>query len=195
MIIKNEENEKIKQTTAELENMQNGNTKMYEAVKKIKHLRPPQKLLMKGKRGLTTNPAEQSKIIAEYFKETFYKNKQPRTIIPPTGMTIPFTAAEIRKAIAKMKPNESPGCDEIPVELIKYEPDKIHEQIAKIYNNMAETGDIPKEVTYCILKSHQKPNKAKGPPSNLRPIILLSSLRKILAALSPAESKIGWRQK
>ena len=37
-IIKNEENEKIKQTTAELENMQNDNTKMYEAVKNIKRL-------------------------------------------------------------------------------------------------------------------------------------------------------------
>ena len=47
---------------------------------------------------------------------------------------------------------------------------------------MAETGDIPKEVTYGILKPLQKPNKAKGPPSNLRQIILLSSLRKILVA-------------
>ena len=97
-------------------------------------------------------------------------------------MTIPFTANEIRKAIVKLKPIKSPGCDEIPVKLIKYAPDRINEQIAKIYNNMAETGDIPKEVTYGILKPLQKPNNAKGPPSNLRPIILLSSIRKILAA-------------
>ena len=83
-IIKNEENGKIKQTTVELANMQNDNTKMYEAVKKIKRLRPSQKLLIKGKNGLIANPAERSKIIAEYFKETFYKNKRPRTIIPPT---------------------------------------------------------------------------------------------------------------
>ena len=69
------ENEKIKQTTAKLENMQNDNTRMFEEVKKIKRLRPPQKLLIKGINGLTANPAEQSKIIAEYFKETFYKNK------------------------------------------------------------------------------------------------------------------------
>ena len=96
-------------------------------------------------------------------------------------MALPFTANEIRKAIAKMKPNKSPGCDEIPVELIKYAPDRINEQIAKIYNNMAETGDIPKEVMYGILKPLQKPNKANGPPSNLRPIILLCSLHKILA--------------
>ena len=40
-----------------------------------------------------------------------------------------------------MKPNKSPGCDKIPVELIKYAPERMHEQIAKIYN-MAETGDI-----------------------------------------------------
>ena len=59
---------------------------MYAAVKKIKRLRPPQKLLIKGKNGLTTNPAEKSKIIAEYFKDTLYKNKQPSTIIPPTRM-------------------------------------------------------------------------------------------------------------
>ena len=102
--------------------------------------------------------------------------------MPPTRMAIPFTANEIRKAIAKMEPNKSPGCDEIPVELIKHAPDKIHEQIAKIYNNMAETVDIPKEVTHGILKPLQKPSKANCPPSNLRPIILLYSLRKILAA-------------
>ena len=59
---------------------------------------------------------------------------------------------------------------------------QIEYMIAKIYNNVAETGDIPKEVTYGIFKPLQKPNKAKGPPWNLRPIILLSSPRKILAA-------------
>ena len=79
---------------------------MYEAVKKIKHLRPPQKLLIKGKNGMTANPAEQSKIIVEYFKEKFYNNKQTRTIIPPTRMTIPFTTNEIQKAISKMKPKK-----------------------------------------------------------------------------------------
>ena len=98
----------------------------------------------KRKNGLITNPTEQSKIIAEYFKETFHKNKQPRAIIPTTRMTISLTVNEIRKAIDKMKPNKTPGCDEIPVELIKYAPDKIHEQMAKIYN------------TWQKLDTHQK---------------------------------------
>ena len=108
-------------------------------------------------------------------------------------MKIPFTANEIRKAITKMKPNKSTGRDEIPVELIKYAPDKIHEQIAKIYNNMAETGDIPKEFTYGIVKPLQKPNKAKGPLLNLRRIIIFSFLRRSLQHVSPAESKIESR--
>jgi len=81
-----------------------------------------------------------------------------------------------------MKTNKNLGCDEIPIELIKHSPPVIFQTIANIYNNMAETNDIPKEITYGILKPLQKPGKAKGPPSNLRPIILLSSLRKILAA-------------
>eukprot|EP00111_Clytia_hemisphaerica_P018801 TCONS_00055582-protein len=93
-------------------------------------------------------------------------------------MLAPFTSVEIIKAVKKMKRNRSPGCDEIPIELIKFAPETIHQQIANIYNNIAETGNIPKEITYGILKPLQKPNKAKGPPSNLRPIVLLSSLRK-----------------
>ena len=78
-IIKNEENEKIKQTTAELENLQNDNTKMYEAVKKIKHLRPPQKRLIKGKNGLTANTAEQIRLLRNILKRCSIKinNQEP----------------------------------------------------------------------------------------------------------------------
>ena len=75
-----------------------------------------------------------------------------------------------------MKLSKSPGCDEIPVELIKYAPKTIHEQIAGIYNTMTETGDTPRKIIFGTLKPLKKPNKAKDPPSNLIPIILLSFL-------------------
>ena len=80
-----------------------------------------------------------------------------------------------------MKNNKSPGKDDITVELLKHAPYEIYEHIANIYNKMSETGDIPDEITHGLLRALQKPGKAKGPPSNLRPIILLSILRKILA--------------
>ena len=44
-----------------------------------------------------------------------------------------------------------------------------------------ETGNYPKELKIGHLTPIQKPGKPKGPPENLRPIILLSILRKILA--------------
>ena len=61
-------------------------------------------------------------------------------------MALLFTADEIQKVIAKMKPSKSPGCDEILVELIKYPPENIHQQIAEMYNIMTETGDTPGEI-------------------------------------------------
>ena len=79
-------NEKVKKIMRELENMQNDNTKVYEAGKKIKRLKRPQKLLMKGKDGLTANPTEHSNIFVEYFTKIFNKNKQPIRAVPPTQM-------------------------------------------------------------------------------------------------------------
>jgi len=45
---------------------------------------------------------------------------------------------------------------------------------------MAETGDSPDELTQGLLSPLQKPGKPRGPTGNLRPIILLSIIRKIL---------------
>ena len=86
-----------------------------------------------------------------------------------------------KSAVWTLKDNKSPGMDQINVELIKYSPEVVYEKIADIYNNIAATGKHPNEITHGILRALQKPGKPKGPTSNLRPIILLSVLRKILA--------------
>ena len=46
---------------------------------------------------------------------------------------------------------------------------------------MAKTGNIPDEGIEGVLVPLPTPGKPQGPPANLRPIILLSRLRKILA--------------
>ena len=48
-------------------------------------------------------------------------------------------------------------------------------------NQLIETGIYPEEINTGILNPLQKPGKPKGPVQNLRPVILLSVLRKILA--------------
>ena len=94
-----------------------------------------------------------------------------------------------------MKMNKTPGCDEIPVELIMYAPDCVYDSIAEIFNQIASDGDCPKEINHGILVPLQKPGKPRGPASNLRPIILLYTLRKILAVciMDRAGSRLDYK--
>jgi len=144
-ILKRDENERINRTIKDLERIPHNNTKMYEAVKNINRMEPQQPLLIRGENGLTTNSTEQAKIVAEHFRNTFFKNAEPMDNIPETPIRTPFTVIEINKAVNKIK-NKNPGYDEI-LELIKHSPLVIFQTIANIYNNMAETNDIPKEIT------------------------------------------------
>ena len=48
---------------------------------------------------------------------------------------------------------------------------------------MAKTGDYPEEIKKGVLIPIPKPGKKQGPPQNLRPIVLLSILRKTLAII------------
>ena len=64
---------------------------------------------------------------------------------------------------------------------MKYAPDQIHQETADILNLMAETGQTPNVLTEGILIPLPKPKKKNQPKINLRPIILLSTLRKITA--------------
>ena len=101
--------------------------------------------------------------------------------IEPTEMKRPFTEVEIRKLVSRLKNKKSTGIDDISAEMIKCSPKIGYQQIADIFNEMAKTGNIPDEVLEGVLVPLPKPGKPQGPPTNLRPIILLSTLRKILA--------------
>ena len=93
-------------------------------------------------------------------------------------MEIPFTSKEIKENV---KNNKSTGCDGISAELLKQSPETIYDMIAEIYNETDSTGERPKEFILGTVCAIQKPGKKKGPIANLRPITLLSMLRKILA--------------
>ena len=96
-------------------------------------------------------------------------------------MDSPLTTEEVEKAIKKLKNNKAAGIDNLAAEQLKYGPSMITKIIAYILNTTAETGEHPKEIRTGLLNPLQKPGKKRGPLSNLRPIILLSILRKILA--------------
>ena len=98
---------------------------------------------------------------------------------PRKEMKQPFTKEEVSTAAKKLKGKRSPGPDEREHELIKYVPTEIRHKIAKIFNSVASKIDHAGELILGLLKPLQKPGKSKGPPKNLRPIILLPVLRKL----------------
>ena len=123
-------------------------------------------------------------IITKYFKKMFAPedNKQNIKIYPPIEMNKPFTGEEIQKAARNLKNGKSAGADNLQAEYIKYADIIIHEHIADIYNEVARKGNYPEELKLGLLLPIQKPNKKqKGADlDHLRPIMLLSVLRKIL---------------
>ena len=96
-------------------------------------------------------------------------------------MKKPFTKEEIKKAVMSLKNGKSPRIDQVYGEMLKYGPEIIFVEIAEIFNLISESGVYPTEIKEGILIPIQKPVKKAGPSGNLRPIILLSTLRKILA--------------
>ena len=61
--------------------------------------------------------------------------------------------------------------------------DSIHKHIANIFNETAKTDVFPRELKEGILIPLQKPGKEKGKVENLRPVILLNIIRKVLAII------------
>jgi len=189
-IVKNLEERELDEKLKYIEGMKNDSNKTHHAVRELRNLKPKKPLYVEDENNQIAGSVEaQIKVIHEHFKnvlgpevdennnEINYENHKYK----PKKMEKPFTTDEIEKAVKSMKNGKSAGIDELHSELLKYAPSCVKQEIADILNTVAETGEYPKELRTGILTPLQKPGKKKGPPANLRPIILLSVLRKILA--------------
>ncbi len=175
------EEERIEDDIEEIEKSKEDSTRMFKAIRKIHRNKPKDEIMVNGEEGQTSNDKEATEII-KFFKNFFNaENQQKFNEVPPTKMRIRFTQDEVGKAIKSLKNNKSAGIDDVVAEQLKYGPQEINQGIADLLNSIAKTGKHPKEVKEGILIPLPKPGKKKGPPGNLRPIILLSMLRKIIA--------------
>ena len=177
-----EETVQIEKKIEDLEKHKNDSTKMFKAIKALKISEPKKEIIVDSENGMVTDENTQCAIITDFFRNMFFKeNEDPFPDIKPQEMKTPFTPEEVGKAIKSLKNNKSPGSDQLKSELLKFGPNIIHQEIAEILNEIAKTGTYPQEVKNGLLIPLPKPGKRQGPPGNLRPIILLSILRKILA--------------
>ena len=96
-------------------------------------------------------------------------------------MSEPFTWKEIYEASLKLNNNKRPDNNGLQAEHIKYAPKCVHQDIASLLSEVAETGTYPIELKHGLMIPIQKPGKQKGKVENIRPFILLSILRKLLS--------------
>ena len=183
--LKAAEERELDQKMKHLESLKDDNTKYYYVMRDIQSINRNRKtsIIVKDPEGNVPGSTEDKiKIIQQYFKDTLAPEemKTEYLTVPPCAMTKEFTASGIQLIAKKLNNDKAAGPDKLKAEFIKYAPMSTYEQIATIFNSTAATGDEPKALTHGLLHPVPKPGKKKGPPENLRPIILLSILRKIL---------------
>ena len=92
---------------------------------------------------------------------------------------------EVQEAASKLKNNRACGPDFVPNELLKYAcaHNETAQWIAQLLNAAVEGKIHLNEIGDGILIPLQKPGKPRGPLSNLRPVVLLNGIRKLLSLI------------
>ena len=130
---------------------------------------------MHDEHGCTSNdPTETGKLISEYLGDQFRSDVET-SMSPLEGehhpLPIPIQPKEVESSMKKLK-----------YELPKYAADMLAQPIADIFNQALEEQQ-PLSIGHGVLILLQKPGKPRGPLSSLRPIVLLTALRKTLSLL------------
>ena len=176
------ETDRLNDKLLNLESVKNDCDKYYRAIRELKQNTPKQSLCVFDDDNLIVGTEEEQVVeISKHFQRVLGPDDVVNTKhYPPTPMIVPFNSNEIDKAAKSMPNGKACGIDRMHAEHVKYANDVTHDVIAQILNETAETGNYPEEIKIGILTPLPKPGKAKGPRENLRPIILLSIIRKIL---------------
>ena len=158
-------------------------TKVYQALNHL-YQKPFQNPIVHDSDGKTiSNAQEIYETIHKHFEAHFTDekvNKIEPFIGPPKPLNNPISCEEVSDAVRKLNNNKSAGNDSISAEMIKYGPPELHNQIAPTINNIFEKHE-DLHLGEGILVALQKPGKTKGPVKNLRPVILLPIIRKIVS--------------
>ena len=159
---------------SEVERLHDG-ANMFRAVQEMTR-KPASKLRIQDDSGrVICNAAELNERVTHHFGQQF---SDPRVMELPA---MPITPVEVQRAISKLNSGRACGHDDLPADLLKSTADLITPAaIAAIFNDALEhheSLDIGKGVLILV----QKPGKPVGPLTSVRPIVLLSALRKTLS--------------
>ena len=158
-----------------------GNAQMFKAVKILNRKQFENPIVHDKKGKSITNKQEVHNVIKEHFSNHFFEKKTTTRIkLNDHKLENEITIDEVTKSIFKVNNNRESAYDKITAEMIKYGPEELHQRITNILNNCIN-NNIDIKTGFGLLAALQKPGKTKGPVTNLRPVILLPIIRKILS--------------
>ena len=171
---------------ARVENFHNG-AKAFAAIKELKDQAPRSKVIVHDEMNEIIHDKEKAvEKIASHFKSQF-TSKEAEELEPffgnPRPLKNPISIEEVENAIRRLKNRKAVGPDALPIEVIKATGKEGAIFIAKVLNKAFEKHESL-DVGRGILSAIQKVGKPKGPMSSLRPIVLLTCLRKILSLIT-----------
>ena len=169
---------------SEVEHLHDG-PKMFRAVREMTR-KPASKLKIQDDSGrVICNAAELNERVTHHFGRQFSDPKVmelPAFTGVPSPLTMPITPVEVQRAISKLNSGRACGHDDLPADLLKSTADLIAPSIATIFNDALEYHE-PLDIGKGVLILLQKPGKPVGPLTSVRPIVLLSALRKTLSLI------------
>ena len=178
-----DERQKFENEMSNLEQYKDDSNRYHAVLRAMNHNTSKESLYVYDKdKNIPSTDNQKANLIANHFQRVLAPDDaEPNNkSYPPCQMSTPFNEDEIKKATSSMKNGKSCGIDGLNAEYLKYAPTEVHRDTANLLNKIAATGDHPDELKLGILSPLPKPGKPKGPPENLRPIVLLSIIRKIL---------------
>ena len=168
---------------------------MFKAVQLMTR-KPSRKPIVHDQKGrFIADDQEAASAVRSHFHDQFRGNVDAG-VEPFTGrprsLQRQISSAEVSNALKKLNNGRSPGPDGVPGELLKYGRENLAPHIACLFNSMFTTHQHL-DLGCGTLVPFQKPGKTVGPPGNLRPIVLLTSLCKTLSiiTLRRISSKVG----
>jgi exonuclease III len=177
-------------------NKMHDHTQIFKSVKAMKRKPFENPYITDATNKQITNPEAMYNAIKTHFNNHFY-DPNMTNVEPFTGearpLDKPITTEEVSAAAKKLNNNRAPGIDRISAELIKYAPREVHDQISHILNEAIQKHQ-PITLGNGILVALQKPGKPKGPVKNLRPVILLPIIRKIMSIIVLARIRPAYEQ-
>ena len=176
--------ERLDRMASEVERLHDG-AKMFRAVREMTR-RPATQLTLHDDAGrIISNSTEINTRVTGHFTRQFTDptvDSLDAFTGEPSQLTRPITPEEVTLAIGKLNTGWASGHDDIPAEFLKCSAELLSHTIANIFNDALqhhELLDIGKGVLILV----QKPGKPTGPLTSLRPIVLLSVLRKTLSLI------------